>query len=477
MRPLEAPRLLSFRGNVMLTIALIILILMTLVFRLDQVQYQNAEAELERIRETMDANADLMKTVIDAETGQRGYMLTGNRAYLQPYSTAVNNLNHDMQRLSQNTAGQPVVDELAATLRRFVLAKMQELKYSIELRDEKGALQALDLVRTDKGRALMTQVRDLSAKIEATEQRRLRNVYMELDRHATHSRVELSFGSVALFLLVIASAIMTARDMTDQQRLLMELGASEERYKKLAGELELRVKQRTQELEESNRNLESFSYSVSHDLRAPLRAISGFSHMLSMKTATNLDPESTNLLQRIHDAARRMGELIDDLLALSRTGRAALQRTQVSLSAMVTAIVADLHNRYPERIVDIRIAPHIEASADPRLLRTALENLLDNAWKFTGRTAVAVIEFGTTAETSGDGATPVYYVRDNGAGFNPEYSANLFAPFQRLHSPQEFEGTGIGLANVQRIIQRHGGRIWAEGRPGSGATFFFTLGE
>jgi two-component system NtrC family sensor kinase len=226
-----------------------------------------------------------------------------------------------------------------------------------------------------------------------------------------------------------------------------------------------------EELEHKNRELEAFSYSVSHDLRAPLRSIDGFSQSLLEDYAGALDEKGQDYLRRVRRAAQRMGELIDALLELSRVGRAELHRERVDLSTLARAAAAELGRSTPERRVRVLIPDSVSADADPRLLRIVLENLLGNAWKFTKGTPEAAIELGAT-----QGSTlATYFVRDNGAGFSMTYAGKLFTPFQRLHSEAEFPGTGIGLATVHRIVQRHGGRVWAEGAVGKGATFFWTL--
>jgi len=227
----------------------------------------------------------------------------------------------------------------------------------------------------------------------------------------------------------------------------------------------------TQELltatEAANKELETFSYSVSHDLRGPLRAVDGFSAALVEDCAQQLSPDGKDYLARIRAAVQRMTELIEDLLRLSRVTRTEFRRERVDLSALATAIVAELAD--PKRQVEVAIVPEVTAAADPKLIRIVLENLLGNAWKFTSKTAAATIAFGVSDR--------VYFVRDNGAGFDMQYASGLFGPFHRLHSDKEFTGTGIGLATVSRIVQRHGGRIWAEAAVGTGATFYFTLPE
>jgi signal transduction histidine kinase len=235
--------------------------------------------------------------------------------------------------------------------------------------------------------------------------------------------------------------------------------------------LEARVVERTARLEAANAELEAFSYSVSHDLRAPLRSIDGFSQALSEDAADRLEAKDKAYLQRVRAAAERMGELIDDLLELSRVGRAELRHERVSLSEIGHAVAADLKRSTPDRQVDLDIQGGLVADGDCRLVRIVIENLLGNAWKFTRHATAARIELGAE---QGDGDT-AFFVRDNGAGFDMTYMDKLFRPFQRLHGEAEFPGTGIGLATVRRIIDRHGGRAWAKGVVGGGATVYFTL--
>jgi light-regulated signal transduction histidine kinase (bacteriophytochrome) len=236
-------------------------------------------------------------------------------------------------------------------------------------------------------------------------------------------------------------------------------------------ELERRVAERTRQLEAANRELEAFAYAVSHDLRAPLRSMSGFSQILQETAPPGLDEKSRHYLQRIHDASLRMSSLIEDLLNLSRIGRSELTARPISLSQVATEAASAVRERNPGREVQVAIAPDMEVSADPRLLRIALENLLSNAWKYTSRASLPTVSVGVQAGEHG----PVYFVRDNGVGFDMKYADKLFVPFQRLHPEAEFPGSGIGLVTVQRIIARHGGRVWAEAKPDEGATFYFTL--
>lgn len=226
------------------------------------------------------------------------------------------------------------------------------------------------------------------------------------------------------------------------------------------------------DLQRKNKELEAFGYSISHDLRSPLRAIDGLTRILGEDYGENLDDKGREYVDRIRAATKRMGEQIDDLARLSRIGRAELRRESVDLAATARTVVQAIVERAGgDRIVEVEIQEPLLADADPRMLRLAFENLLNNAWKFTGRTPRARVELGSKIENG----EVIYYLRDNGVGFDTAYAGKLFAPFQRLHSEADFPGTGVGLATVYRIIDRHGGRIWAESAPNAGATFYFTL--
>jgi len=235
--------------------------------------------------------------------------------------------------------------------------------------------------------------------------------------------------------------------------------------------VEEEIRNANTELTAVNEELEAFTYSVSHDLRAPLRGMDGFSQALLEDYGDKLDVQGADYLNRVRSAAQRMGVLIDDLLALSRVTRRELNPETVNLSALAEAVVTELRQAQPGREVDFVIAREINVNGDSTLLRLVLENLFSNAWKFTDKQPAARIEFGSNQYEG----KPTYFVRENGAGFDMAYADKLFAPFQRLHSADEYPGTGVGLATVQRIIRRHGGDIWAEGKVGEGATFYFTL--
>lgn len=261
----------------------------------------------------------------------------------------------------------------------------------------------------------------------------------------------------------ISGLCILVADVTEHRK-------AEEEIRQLNTDLEQRVAERTAQLEATNKELEAFCYSVSHDLRAPLRTIRGFSDVLLEQHSNQLDERGSDFLRRTSDASRRMDRLIEDLLRLSRVTCGELRRQELNLSSVVEELASGLKKNDPSRAVEFKIAPDLRAHGDELLLRVVLDNLLNNAWKFTSKKENARIEFGYS-----HGADPAFFIRDNGAGFDMAYADKLFGLFQRLHCSSEFPGTGVGLATVQRIINRHGGKIWASAKPNEGATFYFTL--
>jgi signal transduction histidine kinase len=345
--------------------------------------------------------------------------------------------------------------------------------------DDPHATGARNL-RASLERVLATRARDTMA-VQKYDIRREDGTFEERYWSPLNAPVMNGAGTLSFIIHRVAdvTALVQAQRLGEEQRertIAMELEVLQR-----SRELDLsnrRLRAANEELAHANRELEAFSYSVSHDLRAPLRAMDGFSKALLDRHGEGLAPEGRHYLERVRAAAARMSRLIDDLLELSRVARAPVRDDPVDLTGVARRIADELRRRAPERAVTFDVADGLHARGDRQLLAIALENLLGNAWKFTSQRAQAHVWFGRERGGDGDGEAlgEAFFVRDDGAGFDMAYADKLFAPFQRLHRAADFEGTGVGLATVQRIVARHGGRVWARGRLGEGATFFFTLG-
>lgn len=339
-----------------------------------------------------------------------------------------------------------------------------------------------ELIGTEIGRLFNTDVLS-SISAESIREHGFRAETESVRKDGTHLPVFLSLAAMIDKQGNYQGIICNLLDISDIKKVSAQLAATnrdllnEMEYRKQAQEealcLNLDLEHQKAALEASNKELDAFAYSVSHDLRAPLRGVDGFSLALSEDYAEKLDETGRDYIHRIRKGCIRMGRLIDDLLQLSRIARSELNRVPVDLSRMAEQVIATLQMSDPGREIEVHIDSGMAANVDLTLIRSVLENLLGNAWKFTRNTAKPLIQFSAVHENGGS----IYCVKDNGAGFNMEYANKLFTAFQRLHRQDEFEGTGIGLASVQRVISMHGGKIWAEGEEGKGAAFYFTLGD
>jgi PAS domain S-box-containing protein len=315
-----------------------------------------------------------------------------------------------------------------------------------------------ELVPADRWQSVQRSLQQMNEQGKAT-------VFVEEEMlRLDGSPVDVELAAAPLMFAGKRAAQVIAHDVSERKR-------AEAQIRLLNVDLEKRVAERTAELEAANKELEAFSYSVSHDLRAPLRHIEGFVEILVSTKADELPEESQHHLQTIAESAKQMGRLIDDLLTFSRTARAELKKTKLNLPELVQATIRDLARESENRVVEWVVHDLPEVEADPALLRQVTLNLLGNALKYTRKQSVARIEIGS----NNSGTENIIYVRDNGVGFDMRYAHKLFGVFQRLHRAADFEGTGVGLANVRRIINRHGGRTWAEGEINQGATFYFSL--
>jgi signal transduction histidine kinase len=427
--------------------------------------------------EVISQTETLVAQVRTAESAARGYILTGQEGFERQYAAATNQIHEitaNLERLTGDNTSQQV---RIAMLNTRIGARLSALDAGLAVRrvqpHEALDPELLGPVLHDTPDH-MDSVQMTIHDIEAEEQGLLaaRTADASSARHWVWGSFTLAFALD--FLLLVAAFELLVRAGRARERIeasSQEIAVLNRQLTEANEVLESRVAERTRELASSNEELEAFSYSVSHDLRAPLRTIDGFSLALEEDFAEKLDAQGRDYISRVRNGVQRMGTLIDSLLQLSRVTRSDVQRERVDLSQLATLVFREIQAGDREREVNWIAQPGVMAEVDPRLMRIALENLIGNAWKFTARVPDATITFGSSSENG----KAVYFLRDNGAGFDMNYVDRLFTAFQRLHGEREFKGSGIGLATVSRIIRRHHGSIWAEGEPGKGATFFFTL--
>jgi K+-sensing histidine kinase KdpD len=406
----------------------------------------------------------VLSDLTQAESGQRGYILTGDEEYLEPYRAGLDQVHRDIEGVRKLTSDNPGEQEAIHRLEPLVAARIAGFAERIEVRKRSGLIAGAEAVtRGNKGEHSI-EAEQLAARIGEMRHTEEALLNTRLETAATGTRkmkVVIVCGNALAILILLVKGLVIQRE-TGRRNLA-------EQKLKQANE---RLERRTAELSETNIELESFAYSVAHDLRAPLRHIAGFSNVLTEDYGPQFDGEGRRYLGKLADGAQKMGRLVDDLLSLSKVGRQELSLGAVLLDSLLRQAVKELAPECSGREIEWRIGDLFSAECDPGLMKQVFVNLMSNAIKYTGKRKHAVIEAGQTM-LNGE---RVVFVRDNGAGFEMQYVGKLFGVFQRLHKAGDFEGTGVGLAIVQRIIRKHGGRIWAEAELDQGATFFFTLG-
>ena len=470
----------KFLVPALLTFAIVIVALNTVLALGSLLRVDANEALVEHTWRVINQVEQIMSLSKDAETGSRGFLITNDESYLEPYTQAISFLPAQLDTFQSLTAEDPSQQQRIVEIRAVLEERLSLLKQGIDLRRAGSTDDVHALVVSGTGKAQMDHLRQLANDAKAEERRLLAIRNKEVVMSAKRARQTLLLATGLDLILIILmfryfsrerrmrfEALATASALATSRAQIVE---NAEEIQQLNVTLEERVRQRTTELENTNRELEAFSYSVSHDLRAPLRTIDGFSLALEEDYTDAVDEVGRDYIKRVRAGVQRMGGLIDALLQLSRVTRADITPEPLDLSALAENVAANVQEENPERPLNLTIEPGLRVEADPKLLRVALENLFGNAAKFTGKVDHPIIQFGW------DQKEEAYFIRDNGAGFDMHYSDKLFGAFNRLHGDKDFKGSGIGLATVARVIGRHHGRIWAHAEVDHGATFFFTVG-
>jgi signal transduction histidine kinase len=424
------------------------------------ISYRNTSVVIQNNRldtashELIQLMASIGETLDAAERGHRRYLVTGDETYLKAHRTVVEQLPEYSRYLQALTKDAPEQRARVEALEQLIRQQVDLENNAIVQRSEKGAESVRHLALPGVAKRELDQTHRLIAELEGAEQQLIRTRMFQSTGSTRNTIALLALGVLLLLLLLGSVYYLIHHDITTRRRVAAELVRR--------GEL----------LQAANKELEAFSYSVSHDLRAPLRHIDGYAALLSKTASTTLNEKAQRYLQTISDSAKQMGQLIDDLLVFSRMGRQEMLKTTVNLNQLVKTVIHDLRLDLQGKTISWTIGSLPDVSGDPAMLRQVYMNLISNAVKFTSTRPDPKIEIGFKDLAPGE---VELFVRDNGVGFDMQYANKLFGVFQRLHRNDEFEGTGIGLANVRRIIHRHGGRTWAEGALDQGATFSFSL--
>jgi signal transduction histidine kinase len=404
-------------------------------------------------------------TLREAESDQRTYLVNDDEILLDSFKTAEGRFRAQIDRLRSLTADNPSQHERVGKFEALGIERLNILQTQVRLKKERGVEAVKQAIMEGPGLRKMAAAYSMANEIRREEETLLAERRARSEVSARNAMWSLAALGAAVMATLAMAYTFISREITGRRR-------TEDELRRLNEELEERVARRTAEIEASNKELEAFSYSVSHDLRAPLRHVASFANLLQEHAAGSIDNTSENYLRRIIEAANGMGRLIDGLLTFSRLGRIEISRDHVDLNQLAKEAQQELQSEIEGREIVWRIGELPVVEGNRETLRAALVNLLSNAIKFTRSRRPAKIEIGCLEARDGEA---VCFVRDNGVGFDMRYAGKLFGVFQRLHRARDFEGTGIGLANVQRIITRHGGRVWAEGEVGRGAIFYFSL--
>lgn len=430
-----------------------ILVISVVSYRNIAVVVQNSTLDT-RSHELVRILFSIEEALNDAETGHRRFLVTGDEAYLKTYRTLVTQMPDYSKYLHSLVDQRPDQREQIDELERLIQQQLNSEGEAITKRLRQGAKAVRHLALPGVARKELDSIHRIVVDLENSEQRSARDRFFTSTSSSRNTIALLALGAVLQLVLLASVYYLIHHDIMARRRVAAEL------------------RRKGEQLEAANKELEAFSYSVSHDLRAPLRHIDGYAALLAKSAGQSLSDKAQRYLQTISDSAKQMGQLIDDLLVFSRMGRQEMLRTTVNLNQLVSTVIHDLRLDLQGKSISWTIGSLPDVPGDPAMLRQVFMNLISNAVKFTATKSEPRIEIGSAEHLPGE---ITLFVRDNGVGFDMQYVNKLFGVFQRLHRNDEFEGTGIGLANVRRIIHRHGGRTWAEGAPDRGATFYFSL--
>ncbi|HSF69688.1 MAG TPA: ATP-binding protein [Nitrospira sp.] len=451
--PITWFRALTIERRVLASFSLVfvgILVISVVSYRNTRILIVNSRLD-SRSHELVQLLANIDVAMNEAEDSHRRYLVTGETSYLETYQKLVEQKPTFIKYLDDLTKGSRDQQQRVIQLDQTMDLQLRAEAAAITELNERGHEAVMQLAIEGAAKQERGTTHRIIAELELYERQALRKRVMESAAGTTNTIVLLAVGALLQLVLLASVYYLIRHDIMERRRVAAEL--------QRRGEL----------LEAANKELEAFSYSVSHDLRAPLRHIDGYASLLRRAVGGSLDEKPARYLQTISESAKRMGQLIDDLLVFSRMGRQEMLNTTVNLDKLIKSIIYDLRLDLQGRKISWTIDILPEVPGDPVMLRQVFMNLIANAVKFTNTRPIAKIEIGVDRRTARE---IVIFVRDNGVGFDMQYAAKLFGVFQRLHRADEFEGTGIGLANVRRIVHRHGGRTWAEGIPDKGATFY-----
>ncbi len=465
---------MTFKGKLIFGLAVASAILILLAILSYQRSVRNVEdrrwvTHTDQVLQKLD---DLQISMADAETGQRGYILTGEDSYLDPYRSALLQVPQNVSAVRELTADNPKQQRSLDRLEPLIASKLAELRDSINIRGQQGFAAGVAAVREGSGKQYMDQIRAAIAPMKQEEDRLLLRRSKELEASSHAARALIVIGEVLAFLFLFAAGLVIQQEMNRRRQ-------AEEEVHRLNADLEARVAQRTAELaerakdlERSNMELQQFAYVASHDLQEPLRTIASFTQLLAKRYGDKLDDNAREFINFAVDGSKRMQTLINDLLAFSRVGTQGNTRETVRCDAVLDRVLKNLKLAIQDSGATITRDPLPTTIADEGQLGQLFQNLLANAIKFRGADPPRI-----HISSERQGAAWKLMVRDNGIGINPEHQDRIFVIFQRLHTKTQYPGTGIGLAICKKIAERHGGRIWLEPSPGGGSTFYFTLAD